>query len=230
MPSRTCRVSYWAAMLGFALLVLLCTVTQIDLDLSARFYDPARGWYQGEAVPWGWLYRYGQYPAIVLAVGAFFVLLGGLWQPAWVRYRRICLLWILAVVLGPGLLINGILKPGWGRPRPGQVEQFGGGQSFRGWWQPGGTGSGRSFPSGHAAMGFVLVAGAVLMPPRHPWLRLLATTTALLYGSLMGWARIVQGGHFLSDVIWSGGLICCLVVLLHATLPGLRPSPPGTAW
>jgi membrane-associated PAP2 superfamily phosphatase len=94
------------------------------------------------------------------------------------------------------------------------------------WWQPGGPGSGESFTSGHVAMGFILVAGALLVPRRCLWGRRLAYVMALGYGSLMGWARIVQGGHFLSDSLWSGGLMCLLVAVLSTTLPPSMHAPP----
>jgi lipid A 4'-phosphatase len=71
-------------------------------------------------------------------------------------------------------------------------------------------------------MGFILLAGACLVPHRCVWERRLVYAAALGYGSLMGWARIVQGGHFLSDGIWAGGLMCLLVAVLQATL--LRPT------
>jgi lipid A 4'-phosphatase len=208
----------WLAVLGFACLVVWCAVTDIDLRLSASFYAPQHGWYLARTFPWGWLYDYGEYPAIVLAVGAFLVILRSVWRPTWASYRYPCLLVVLAVSLGPGLLVNGILKPLWGRPRPRHVEQFGGTELYRMWWQPGGPGAGESFPAGHAAMGFILMAGAYLVPRRCVWERRLIYTAALGYGSLMAWARIVQGGHFLSDGIWAGGFMCFLVAVLQASL------------
>ena len=36
---------------------------------------------------------------------------------------------VLSLLLGPGLLVNVILKDNWGRPRPGSVVEFGGTQS-----------------------------------------------------------------------------------------------------
>jgi membrane-associated PAP2 superfamily phosphatase len=216
----------WLAVLGFVCLVGWCALTDIDLRLSAYFYEPQRGWYLARAFPWRWLYDYGEYPAIVLAIGAFLVVLGSLWRPSWACYRRQCLLVILAVSLGPGLLVNGALKPLWGRPRPRHVEQFGGTEPYRMWWQPGGPGVGESFTSGHAAMGFILVVGALFVPRRCLWERRLAYVMALAYGSLMGWARIVQGGHFFSDSIWSGGLMCLLVAVLSTTLLNSGHDPP----
>ena len=88
---------------------------------------------------------------------------------------------------------------------------------------PGGNqgiiGGGKSFPSGHAAMGYVLVLGTCLVSPRRsPWLRGLVLGGALAYGSLLGATRVIQGGHFLSDVLWSGSLMCFTVATLQAVL------------
>src|SRR5262249_26793316 len=85
----------------------------------------------------------------------------------------------------------------------------------------------RSFPSGHAAMGYVLVLGTCLVPPRRSArCRSLMLGGALAYGSLLGATRIIQGGHFLSDVLWSGSLMCFLVAALQAVL--LTTAPPDT--
>ncbi len=224
------RYGLWLLGLGFILLVLLGTVTDIDLRFSRYFYDPAvsQPWFLKTAAPWLWLYRYGESPTWVLAVGAAVVWCGSLYRRAWVRYRRACALLVLAVALGPGLLVNAILKPLWGRPRPYQVEVFGGARLYQPWWQPGTSGGGRSFPSGHAAMGYVLVAGTYLISQRRPhWLRGLVLGGALTYGSLLGLTRIVQGGHFVSDVFWSGCLMCFIVATLQAVLPETVSTDSG---
>ena len=81
-------------------------------------------------------------------------------------------------------------------------------------------------------MGYVLVVGTCLISPRRPsWVHRLALGGALTYGSLIGLTRIVQGAHFVSDVLWSGGLMCFTVATLHAVLPVASPtdSTPGFA-
>ena len=216
--------------LGFILLVLVGTWVDVDLRFSRYFYDPEapQRWFLKTTVPWIWLYRYGESPTWLLAVGAAVVWCGSLRRRAWVRHRRACALLVLAVALGPGLLVNGILKPLWGRPRPHQVEFFGGSRSYQPWWQPGHLGGGRSFPSGHAAMGYVLVAGTYLVSQRRPsWLRGVVLGGALTYGSLLGLTRIIQGGHFVSDVFWSGSLMCFTVATLQLLLPALSPTDSG---
>ena len=219
----------WMVGLGFLLSALLATLMDMDPRLSGYFYDStaAQQWFLKTAVPWIWLYRYGEWPTLVLAIGAALVWGGSLRRRSWVCYRRACALIVLAVMLGPGLLVNGVLKPLWGRPRPAQADLFGGSRPYQPWWQPGHIGGGRSFPSGHAAMGYVLVLGTCLVPRRRSaWLRGLVLGGALAYGSLLGATRIIQGGHFLSDVLWSGSLMCFLVATLQVVLP--MPAPSNT--
>ncbi len=215
----------WGITLGFGALIGLCTVTDIDLALSARFYAPDTGWRYAEAWGWRWLFEFGLRPAIVMASVAFVVLIGSWLRPPWRRYRRACLVLVLAVALGPGVVVNSILKPYWGRPRPRHVAMFGGSQVYHPWWRPGGPGSGKSFPSGHASMGFVMVAGAVLIPRSYRRLRHGAIGAAISYGLLMGCGRIVQGGHFFSDVLWSGVIVVLITYVLWQTLA--RPLPGG---
>jgi lipid A 4'-phosphatase len=208
----------WSLMVGFGVLIGLCAVTEIDLALSAWFYVPGVGWRYAEVWVWRWLFEFGRLPAIVMASSAFVIWLGSWLRPAWVRYRRACLALVLAVVLGPGIVVNSVLKPYWGRPRPRHVVQFGGTQVFHPWWQPGGPGHGRSFPSGHAALGFAMLAGARLIPRSYRRLRHGAIGAAIGYGLLMGCGRIVQGGHFFSDVLWAGVIVVLITYTLWQTL------------
>jgi membrane-associated PAP2 superfamily phosphatase len=115
----------------------------------------------------------------------------------------------LMLALGPGLVVNGILKPNWGRPRPGQVQEFGGELDFVDAWEfgEGPSGISKSFPSGHASMGFYLMAPAFLLYRRHPKWALAFLGLGLAGGLAVGLGRIAQGQHFPSDVLWAGGLV-----------------------
>jgi membrane-associated phospholipid phosphatase len=62
-----------------------------------------------------------------------------------------------------------------------------------------------SFVSGHAALGFSLVAFAFLFPPGD--MRRRVTVAALAIGTVIGLGRIAQGAHFLSDVVYAGLLV-----------------------
>jgi membrane-associated PAP2 superfamily phosphatase len=220
----------WLALLGFLPLIVLLTVPGVDLALSAYFYNAAlpQTWYLAATPPWRWLYLYGEYPALALAGGSLLVLLAGLVRPSWAGYRRRCVFLVCAVALGPGLLVNGILKPTWDRARPRHIAQFGGLHTYRPWWQPGTAGRGDSFPSGHAAMGYILVAAAALVPGQRRWQHRLALGGAFGFGTLLGLTRLVQGGHFASDVVWAGALMCGTVLVLQKAL-GIAPDPPRRA-
>ena len=208
----------WGVLVGFGALIVVVAFMNLDPALSAPFYSSDLGWRYAQTWPWNWLFDFGEGPAIVLSCGALLVLLGSGWRPAWRPHRRACLVVVLTVALGPGLVVNGILKPYWGRPRPRHVVMFGGLQAHHPWWRPAGPGSGESFPSGHAAMGFAVLAGAVLLPQRLGGWRHAAIAAALGYGALMGCGRIVQGGHYVSDVLWSGVIVVLLTYVLWRRL------------
>jgi len=120
----------------------------------------------------------------------------------------------LTAILGPGVLINGILKNYWSRPRPRQVQEFGGSWAYRHVHQPGIPGKGKSFPCGHCAMGFLFCSLLVFRKHR----RYPAYAGAVLgfgLGSLLSIARMVQGAHYLSDTLWSMGILLMLPLALY---------------
>ncbi len=50
---------------------------------------------------------------------------------------------------------------------------------------------------------------------------------ALCYGAVLGYIRVAQGGHFVSDVLWSGGLVYLVCASLYYLLR-LDAFPAGT--
>jgi lipid A 4'-phosphatase len=113
----------------------------------------------------------------------------------------------LMLALGPGLLINGIFKPLWNRPRPYNTVPFGGENEFLPVLSIGGRPANFSFPSGHASMGFYLMAPAFVLYRRRPRWAACFLLIGLAAGTLMGLTRIVAGSHFASDVLWSAGVV-----------------------
>lgn len=187
-------------------LTILFRLTDLDLRIESLFYSAQDGWIYRNDNPWMLLYEYGAIPAIALAVGAFIALLVSYRCQALASFRR-QLFFILAVLLiGPGLIVNLGLKENWGRPRPREVIYFGGHKEFQKVWERGPTNS-YSFPSGHAAIGFFMLCPYFIFRNRRRNLANVFLIGGLAYGSSMGLARMIQGQHFPSDVIWSGGLI-----------------------
>lgn len=121
----------------------------------------------------------------------------------------------LSLLIGPGLIANLLFKENWGRARPRQVLEFGGTQDF----SPAllvadQCASNCSFVSGDASMAFALLALAFLAPSR----RKLAVILALAFGLWIGLIRMVQGAHFLSDVIFAGIFVSATILVLKALL------------
>lgn len=130
--------------------------------------------------------------------------------------NRMALLVILSFALAPGLLVNGVLKEHWSRPRPYSVAELGGHQPFKAWWDTTGACERNcSFVSGEASSAFAMLAVAALAS--GPW-QYAAIAGALVYGLVVGLVRMVAGGHFLTDVIFAGVLTALIVWLLHGYL------------
>jgi len=193
-----------------ALLVLLTALiaaTGSDLNLERYFYLPGSGWVYGELNPWKFLYRFGVIPSIVISAGSLLLLAAGFFSARAYIYRRCALFFLLLMLIGPGILVNSVFKDHWGRPRPRQVQLFGGDRAFHQVWERGEGGKGMSFPSGHASAAFYLVAPFfVLRRSSRKWAAA-ALAAGISYGLLMGIARMAQGGHFPSDVLWAGGCV-----------------------
>ena len=121
-------------------------------------------------------------------------------------------------LVGPGLVTHMVFKDNWGRPRPHQVEQLGGGEAFEPWWRTkGACARNCSFVSGEASQAFWLVAPASLAPPQ---VRPLALGGAVLFGTAVGTLRMAFGRHFLTDVVFAGLVTIIVVCLFHWLLLG----------
>ncbi len=116
--------------------------------------------------------------------------------------------------MGPGLVVNAVLKDHWGRARPVNIEQFGSQKRFT----PPlilSDQEGKSFTSGDASVGFFLSAFAFLFTGRR---RKLLYAGGIAAGLLIGLVRIVMGAHFLSDVLFSGVAVLMMVHLLYKVM------------
>ncbi|MCE3232028.1 MAG: (acid phosphatase) superfamily protein [Rickettsiaceae bacterium] len=122
---------------------------------------------------------------------------------------------ILALLLGPGLVVNTIFKDNWGRARPEAIQQFGGAKEFTPPFIIAGQCERNcSFVSGDPSVGFYFFALALAIPAY----RKLFFRTSLYLGGIYGITRIVQGAHFTSDVIFSGVFTIATCYLLYLAM------------
>ena len=196
-----------AIVVGLLLVSLVFRLTDLDLRLASMIPRSATGWPVGDQIFWHFLYVWAPVPAFVLAGVALLGLLAGFFVPRLASCRRKTVFILLLLALGPGLVVNVLLKDQLGRARPREVIEFGGSHQFTQCWQLGTTGANSSFPSGHAAIAFFLMAPWFVLRDQKKGVAAGFLTGGLVFGSLVGIARMLQGGHFATDIFWAGGLV-----------------------
>ncbi|MFN3150552.1 phosphatase PAP2 family protein [Bremerella sp.] len=222
------KLLIWMAVVPLALLATittLCYVTQLDLATTRQFFST-----QGEPFPYSdtllanLIYDFGPIPAIIFGVGSVATWLGSYLFASLRNYRKEALFCSLAILIGPGILINTVLKPNWGRPRPCDTVVFGGAYEYI---PPGTIGPyemAKSFPSGHASMGFVFLLPAFLLLRKNPKAATCVFVVGFLCGAGVGASRIAEGGHYLSDIAWSGAIVYFTGLALYVGMYGWKQS------
>jgi lipid A 4'-phosphatase len=128
-------------------------------------------------------------------------------------------------VVGPGLLVNALLKQNWGRARPDSVEVFGGDKLFTPPFEIAGQCSNNcSFVSGEAASAAVMaIVLAVLFANscQKPWRRVVFVALGALF-TLASGMRVASGRHFLSDVVFAGLFMLIIARCLYIAF-GITP-------
>ena len=250
VPNRHVRLGLRTAIVASILLGLIpAWWPELDLKVASAFYDDAKGFtnhdlpvvsviYHGI----NWLAR-GAFLALACGlVGSLVLKTDGKFNrvQAWtlrpmrpmrpmrslhpirrLRLRQAMACALLSLVIGPGLLINLVLKENIGRARPSQVEAFGGSRQFSpALRQAHECERNCAFVSGHAAVGFWFATGYAISRRRHrAWL-----LGGAVAGFAVGLIRIVAGGHWFSDIAFAMTftLIGIGLAYLLAYRPGLR--------
>lgn len=205
---------------GIAVLVVLTIpfwISKLDLCLIRGFYHPELPypWNLRSRYPWNLLYYFGSYPGAILGLLSLVVFILTFIRPDFYQRRKMALFVLTALVIGPGLIVNGIFKEHYGRPRPREIREFGGNQDYLPVWIPDFSNQGKSFPCGHCSMGFYFIVLYYLWKKKRKWLSRLALFFSMVFGVTIGIARMGQGGHFPSDVLWSGGLVFLVTTFLY---------------
>jgi lipid A 4'-phosphatase len=229
----------WAGL--FFSIALFAEFPGLDLLISAHYYSPQGGFVHRQdpvvMALYNWTPWIGRGLLVVMAVFAMaapalarrFDARG---REAWATacrgaWRHAAVVALCSALVGPGIVIEGVLKNTVGRPRPVQVAFFGGTQAYQGPLALGpDPGSHKSFVSSHAAAGFALMGlgltcGAVW---RRRWF-LIGTVT----GSAVGLGRVMQGGHFFSDILfafYAVWLSCELVAWIDRKRMARHAPPP----
>lgn len=216
----------WAGL--FFSLAIYAKFPQVDLMVAAKYYQSGLGFVYRQDPVVLWLYNWTPWigRALILALALLWAFNGFI--ASWLRrhgrtdqasrcqgpWRHMAVMAVVAALIGPGLLIEGIFKNVVGRPRPVQVIELGGTEPFHGPFQWGDDPAHhKSFVSSHAAAGFALMSLGLTCG--HVWRRRWLLI-GIVCGGVVGLGRMMQGGHFLSDIIfafYAVWLSCELVVM-----------------
>lgn len=234
MPTSENPVSRWLAagrlgpvrldlVLFLLSLALLVGLPQIDLWVVAATFDSDINNFIGAPTEWldQFVMAFDEVHYVILALCVAGFLSGLVLRNARGRaFRRGALFLFLLLLLAPGLAVNGVLKEQWGRARPQSLAEYHGDKVFtRAWQITDQCETNCAFTSGHAAIGFYFIGLAWAFGcPRLFW-------AGLLVGVMLGSARIVQGRHYLSDVVFSFWVVYGTALFLATRLYPARPAP-----
>lgn len=194
---------FWWLVIGLVVAALLPTVwTGIDFSVAA--WARSTG-----AVEWWWVQLINAYVPLLFRIAMGITLV--VWAILRLAQRtqrgkrwHIALAFAtLAGTMGPGIVVNWVFKENWHRARPYQVQEFGGEQQFsRAGVITDQCFNNCSFVSGHTACGFFLAS--FLLIERNPRRRWRWAAAGVAAGGIIGFARMVDTAHWLSDVLWAG--------------------------
>ncbi len=219
-------MNQYRLLVASGLLLLSCHVfyvlPNLDLQIAHLFFRPRTG-FIGKGPVGDTIRNIFFVIPLVVAAGAILLSSGMLFgKPrSPISNGRALAFLILSFALGPGLLVNGLLKEVSHRPRPVHLREFGGDKDFRPFYRfDGSCKNNCSFVSGETSSAFWTLAPALLAPPPF---QLPAILSAIVLGVLTSLMRLAAGGHFLSDVVFSA-LMTWTVVCLTEKLAFMKSS------
>lgn len=185
------------------LAIVFISFPKLDLMASGSFFREG-AWLLDRDSPWLYpiyvgLPRLGQLLAVLVGM---LLLLSILDRHGKFRDMRSVLVFLLAgILVGPVLVVDVGLKDHSGRARPINVQTFGGTKEFSPAFIPAHQCiKNCSFVSGHVVgASFIMAFGWLGTPTiRRRWL-----LGSLGFAGAVGIARMLPGGHFLSDVVFA---------------------------
>jgi len=126
-----------------------------------------------------------------------------------IRYAKV----VVGVALfGYVIFIQGI-KYLWGRVRFRELDAAF--SQFTPWYLPQGITGFDSFPSGHAAMGFILLPLLILLSNKKEWIKNSVFILIILWAVSLAFSRVVIGAHYASDVLFGSFFIIITYLLFQ---------------
>ena len=200
------------------LLTIFLIFPEIDIAFTSLFYD---GTFYLSYNNFVYFIHKGVKPAMIIFTILLIILLirNSIKDNLFFSKKEIIYL-LIVLIVGPILVVNLIFKENSGRVRPRHTIYFGGEKNFT---PPfifsKNCKTNCSFVCGHASAGFYFLAFIPLVRRKK-----LMATLALTLGFTIGAVRIVQGSHFLSDVIFSAFFVYFSYKLVYYLMFKLKQS------
>jgi membrane-associated phospholipid phosphatase len=104
------------------------------------------------------------------------------------------------------------IKHLWGRVRFRDLDALY--SNFTSWFLPNGINGNQSFPSGHAAIAWVLLPLLILVTNKNMAAKYFLLTIIIFWGLAVSLSRVVIGAHYASDVLFGAFIIIIVFLLL----------------
>ena len=206
----------YTTIIAFAILtVFFIFFPYIDIQIANFFYTPELGFLYKKNIIVQILYK-----SIPLITKIFAITCLLYMVYLYIKHKNFKLILnsaafflFFSAIIGPGLVVNTVLKDNFGRARPEQITEFNGNKKFtEAFIITDQCKRNCSFSSGHAAMGFYFTAIAYTTAGALYFTRIYLL--GIIFGASVGLSRIIMGGHFASDVVVSGLIVLLLNQLI----------------
>ena len=197
---------YFSLVMFFFLVIILTVGSSIDIYFSSLFYYGKSHFLLQSYYVVTIFFRKIVLPLLIIYI--FILPIISIFFPLKLLYfnykfniKDLVFLWISGAV-NLLIIVNLVLKNNWGRARPGDIFQLGGKENFSPWYQiSNACDTNCSFVSGDAGVGFSLIAIYFLTKKEiFFWL-------SIFFGFGLGLIRIMEGGHFVSDIVMSAAIL-----------------------
>jgi len=201
--------------------VLLATFSDVDIRISRLFFD--NGFHLANQ---GWTRL--MHDAVRYFIVVSITAVAGIYVFNRLSKRSLCAIdgrkvvyLLLVLILGAGLIVNAGLKDNFGRARPRDIEEFGGGQAFTpAFVMASACDSNCSFSAGDSAGAFFSLA-FILASVRSRGI----ATAGVGFGVLVSLSRIASGAHFFSDTVVSFFVMLIVADALYYHMFSTSPEP-----
>ena len=186
----------------FILAVFVTVGPELDVYISSFFYYGDKQFLVQSHYPISIFFRKILLPFLliyvfILPVFSRFLPLQKIYFDYRFSVSQIIFIWVSGAITIL-LVVNVILKNMWGRVRPNDISYFDGIHDFTPWYKISNScTSNCSFVSGDSSMGFFLIVFYFITKKR------IYLYLGLVFGNILGFIRIIAGGHFFSDIVFS---------------------------